>query len=97
LTLSLLSKPALQRLLDRQLKTTATASDITVGAHTTLAYSENSNAPSLGATEGCIAAALALLGTYMAGSFVAAAYGHGGTLVTQAQPRQQPLLTHPQA
>jgi hypothetical protein len=70
--------------------------DIATGAQTTLAYSENSNAPSLGATEGRFAA-IALLGNYMAGSFVAAGDGHGGTLVTQAQPQQQPLLTHPQA
>jgi hypothetical protein len=39
------------------------------------------------------AAAIALLGNYMAGSFVAAADGHGGTLVTEAQI--QPLLSHP--
>jgi hypothetical protein len=31
----------------------------------------------------------------MAGSFVAAADGHGGTPVTEAQPGPQPLLTHP--
>ena len=72
-------------------------SDIAAGAHMTLAYSENSNAPSLGATEGRFAAALALLGNYMAGSFVAAGDGHGGALVTQAQPLQLPLLTRPQA
>ena len=42
------------------------------------------------------AAAVALLGNYMAGSFVTAAEGHGGTLLTQApQTGQQPLLTHP--
>jgi len=32
---------------------------------------------------------------YMAGSSVAAADGHGGTPVTEAQPGPQPLLTHP--
>jgi hypothetical protein len=73
-------------------------SDITFGARTTLAYSENSTAPSLGVTEGRYGAALALLGNYMAGSFVTAADGHGGTLVTEAtQTEQQPLLTHPHA
>jgi hypothetical protein len=71
--------------------------DIATGAPTTLAYSENSNAPSLGAAEGRFAAALALLGNYMAGSFVAATDGHGATLVTQVQQPQQPLLTRPQA
>jgi hypothetical protein len=32
----------------------------------------------------------------MAGSFVATADGHGGTLITKVQQTQQPLLTHPQ-
>ena len=70
--------------------------DIAFGAHTTLAYSENSTAPSLGATEGRYAAALALLGNYIAGSFVAVADGHGGILTTEGQPAQ-PLLAHPRA
>jgi hypothetical protein len=40
-------------------------------------------------------AAIALLGNYMAGSFVTTADGHGGMLLTQAaQTGQQPLLTH---
>ena len=42
---------------------------IAFGAQTTLAYSESSTALSLGATEGRYAAALALLGNYMAASF----------------------------
>jgi hypothetical protein len=43
-------------------------------------------------------AAIALLGNYMAGSFVTTADGQGGTLFTQAaQTGQQPLLTHPRA
>jgi hypothetical protein len=47
-------------------------------------------------TDGRHAAAITLLGTYMAGSFVATADGHGGALLTQAgQTGQQPLLTHP--
>jgi hypothetical protein len=37
------------------------------------------------------------IGNYMAGSFVTTADGHGGTLVTQAQAQQEPLLAHPQA
>ena len=47
-------------------------------------------------TDGRHAAAITLLGNYMAGSFVATADGHGGALLTQAgQTGQQPLLTHP--
>ena len=38
--------------------------NITFGAHTTLAYSQEGNAPGLGATEGRYAADLALLGNY---------------------------------
>ena len=71
-------------------------SDITFGAHTTLAFSQQSNAPGLGATEGRYAAAIALLGNYMAGSFATTAGGQAGTLVS-GTPRteQQSLLTHP--
>ncbi|HWX73341.1 MAG TPA: hypothetical protein VNY79_12635 [Xanthobacteraceae bacterium] len=46
-------------------------------------------------SDGRHAAAIALLGNYIAGSFVAMADGHGGTLVMEAQTGQQPLLTHP--
>jgi hypothetical protein len=72
--------------------------DIACGAQTTLAYSENSadTGGALSVTDGSHAAAIALLGNYMAGSFVTTADGHGGTLLTQAaQTGQQPLLTHP--
>ena len=45
--------------------------------------------------EGTHIAKIALLGNYMAASFVTAADGHGGTLITEAaQAAQQPLLTH---
>ena len=47
-------------------------------------------------TDGRHAAAIALLGNYIAGSFVAVADGHGGTLITEGQPAQ-PLLAHPRA
>ena len=71
--------------------------DIAFGAHTTLAYT--ANAPGTGGTltvsDGRHTAAIAVLGNYMAGSFVAVADGHGGTLITEANPQQQPLLTHP--
>jgi hypothetical protein len=42
-------------------------------------------------------AKLALLGNYMAASFVTAADGHGGTVVTEAaqSANQQPLLAAP--
>jgi hypothetical protein len=45
------------------------------------------------------AAAITLLGQYMASSFVTAADGHGGTLITEAShtASQQPLLTLPHA
>jgi hypothetical protein len=68
--------------------------DIAAGAHTTLAYSENSNAPSFGATEGRFAAALALLGNYMAGSFPADGINGGMRLSATNEP---PLLARPHA
>jgi trimeric autotransporter adhesin len=70
--------------------------NVAFGAQTTLAYAENAagTGGTLTVTDGPQAAAIALLGSYMAGSFVAVTDGHGGTLVTQAQPGQ-PLLTHP--
>ena len=46
-------------------------------------------------TDGRHAAAITLLGNYMAGSFAAAADGHGGTLLTRAPQTELPLLTHP--
>ena len=72
--------------------------DIAFGAQTTLAYSQNPTGAggTLTVSDGRHTAAFALLGNYMAGSFVAVADGHGGTLITEANPQQQqPLLTHP--
>ena len=71
--------------------------DIAFGAHTTLAYSENAagTGGTLTVSDGRHAAAIALLGNYMAGSFVTAADGHGGTLVTEASLTTQPLPTRP--
>ena len=46
-------------------------------------------------SDGRHATAIALLGNYMAGTFAATADGHGGTLVTEAQTGQAPLLAHP--
>jgi len=72
--------------------------DIAFGAQTTLAYAQNGagEGGTLTVTDGRHAAAFALLGNYMAGSFVAVTDGQGGTLITEANPQQQqPLLTHP--
>jgi hypothetical protein len=59
--------------------------DIAFGAQTMLAYSENvaGTGGTLTVSDGRHAAANALLGNYIAGSFVAAADGHGGTLGLQ--------------
>ena len=72
--------------------------DIAFGAHTTLAYTENAagTGGTLTVSDGRHTAAIALLGNYMAGSFVAVADGHGGTLITEGQP-EQPLVAHPRA
>jgi hypothetical protein len=40
---------------------------------------------------------IALLGNYMAATFVTGADGHGGTLVTQEPDSQPPSLSHPHA
>ena len=74
--------------------------DFAFGAQTTLTYAENSTdtGGALTVTDGRHAAAIALLGNYMAGSFPTTADGHGGTLVTEAsQMAPPPLLTHPRA
>jgi hypothetical protein len=68
------------------------------GAMTTLAYSENGagTGSTLIASDNSHAATIALLGNYIAGSFVIGADGHGGTLVKEApQAEQPPPLTHP--
>ena len=70
------------------------------GATTTLAFSENNTRTGgiLTVTDGTHAAAIALLGTYMASTLITGADGHGGTLVTEAlQPGQPPPLAHPHA
>jgi autotransporter passenger strand-loop-strand repeat protein len=71
--------------------------NIAFGAQTTLALcgERDRHRRHVTVTDGRHAAAIALLGNYMAGSFVTAADGHGGTLISQAQAQQQPLLTHP--
>ena len=70
---------------------------IAFGAHTTLAYSETSNAigGTLTLANGSQPASIALLGYYMAASFVTAATGHGGTLITEAAQTVNQLLATP--
>ena len=72
--------------------------DISFGAQTTLAYAKHvaGAGGTLTVSDGRHTAAIALFGSYIAGSFVIAADGHGGTLVTQGlQSEQQALLAHP--
>jgi hypothetical protein len=60
----------------------------------TPAYSATSdNGGTLTVSDGTHATNLALLGNYMAASFVTASDGHGGTLVTAPTPssEQQPI------
>jgi hypothetical protein len=71
--------------------------DIAFGAHTTLAYAQNAagTGGTMTVSDGRHAASVVLFGNYMAGSFVTAADGHGGTLVTAAEQTPQPLLARP--
>ena len=71
--------------------------NVAFGAHTTLAYAGNNTdtGGTLTVTDGRHAAAIMLLGSYMAGSFAIVGDGHGGTLVKDAAQAAQPLLTHP--
>ena len=71
--------------------------NIAFGAQTTLAYAENAagTGGTLTVSDGRHAAAIALLGNCVAGSFVTAADGHGGTLVTEASQTAQPQLARP--
>jgi hypothetical protein len=75
--------------------------DIGYGAKSTLGYLANSNKTggTLTVNDGTHTATLALLGQYIAGSFVAMSDGHGGTLVSEQAlaSAQTPLLTHPHA
>jgi len=70
--------------------------DIGFGSHTTLGYSKSEGGGTLTVADGTHAATMALLGNYMAASFVLSADGHGGTLVTQkTQVVPQLTLTYP--
>jgi Ca2+-binding RTX toxin-like protein len=74
-------------------------SDISFGGNTTLGYSVNSGSAGgvLTASDGSDAAGAALLGQYMASSFVVASDGLGGTTMTDPPPSEQQLLAQPQA
>jgi autotransporter passenger strand-loop-strand repeat protein len=67
---------------------------IPFGIHATLGYSENSSDTGgiLSVKEGTHIAKLALLGNYMATSFVAATDGHGGTLINEAAQTANQLV-----
>jgi trimeric autotransporter adhesin len=72
--------------------------NIAFGAQTTLAYAENAHGTggTLTVSDGRHAASIAILGNYIAGSFLIAADGHGGTLISEIQQTEQkPLLAHP--
>ena len=73
--------------------------DVSFGANTTLGYTPNNSSTGgvLAVSDGTHTANLALLGNYMASSFVIASDGHGGTLLTDPPPTslQQPFLTQP--
>ena len=75
--------------------------DVGYGAKSTLGYLANSNntGGTLTVNDGTHTATLALLGQYIAGSFVAASDGHGGTLVSEEalSATQTPLVTRPHA
>jgi hypothetical protein len=73
--------------------------DIGFGSNTTLGYVPNNSSTggTLTATDGTHMANIALLGQYVASSFVASSDGHGGTLITDPPVTQQSLLVHPVA
>jgi autotransporter passenger strand-loop-strand repeat protein len=73
--------------------------NIAFGAQTTLAFAANATGTgsTLTVSDGRHAAAIALLGNYIAGSFAVGGDGHGGTLVPETPQTAQPLLTHPRA
>jgi hypothetical protein len=74
-------------------------STIAFGVHTTLGYSPNNNntGGTLSITNGSQTASIALLGNYMASSFVMESDNHGGTMILAdaTQSATQSLLTNP--
>jgi hypothetical protein len=75
--------------------------DISFAAGTTLGYAANADnsGGTLSVGDGTHTANIALLGSYMASSFVAASDGHGGTLISEtAQSAAQiPTVTQSHA
>jgi hypothetical protein len=69
---------------------------IAFNAQTTLGYSPNSNntGGTLSLTDGVHSAKIALLGSYMASSFVTEGDNHGGTMVV-AEVNSSSLLANP--
>jgi hypothetical protein len=75
--------------------------DIGFSPNMSLGYAANTNnsGGNLTVNDGTHMASLALLGNYMASSFVASSDGHGGTFIelSQIASYQQSVLTHPHA
>jgi hypothetical protein len=73
--------------------------DIAFSPKMTLGYAANTNnsVGNLTVNDGTHVASLALLGNYMASSFMASSDGHGGTFIEPSQiaSYQQSVLTHP--
>jgi Bacterial Ig-like domain len=70
--------------------------DIAFKSNTAPAYTPNggNTGGTLKVTEGASSVNIALLGNYLASSFVASSDGHGGTLVTDPPPSTPSLLAH---
>jgi hypothetical protein len=60
-------------------------------------YSGDASGGTLTVTDGMHKANIALIGNYLASSFVPSSDGHGGTMITDPPPSQQSLLSHPHA
>ena len=75
--------------------------DIGFGANSTVGYAANADhsGGTLSVGDGTHMASIALLGSYMASTFVAASDGHGGTLISEAAhaSTQMPVVTQPHA
>jgi RTX calcium-binding nonapeptide repeat (4 copies)/Protein of unknown function (DUF2974) len=71
--------------------------DIAFGASTTLGYTPNANntGGTLSVNAGSHTANIALLGNYLASSFVTASDGHGGMLITDPPPNQLAIIGQP--
>jgi hypothetical protein len=75
---------------------TAHSTATVTGTTTALAASAGSSG-ALTVSDGQHAQSPALLGQYMASSFVTTSDGHDSTLITVPPPDQQSLLSHPHA